>query len=49
MLPQLTPDTELLVVDNSSTDDTHLVCERLDGETGVVGYLLETRFGLSAA
>jgi glycosyltransferase involved in cell wall biosynthesis len=32
MLPQLTPDTELLVVDNSSTDDTHLVCERWTGE-----------------
>ena len=49
VLPQLTPDTELLVVDNASTDDTLQVCEQLAGETYAVAYLLEPRLGLSVA
>ncbi len=49
VLPQLTADTELLVVDNGSTDDTRTVCERLAAESNAVGYRLESRPGLSVA
>ena len=47
VLLQLTPDTELLVVDNASTDDTRQVCERLAKENSALGYFLETKLGLS--
>ena len=49
VLPQLTPDTELLVVDNASTDATRETCDRLARDTGVVSYHFEPRLGLSAA
>ncbi len=49
VLPQLTPDTELLVIDNQSTDDTRHLCDRLAMVNGAVGYLLETKLGLSVA
>jgi glycosyltransferase involved in cell wall biosynthesis len=49
VLPQLTPDTELLVIDNASTDDTRQVCARLKNAGGNFIYFLEAKLGLSEA
>jgi GT2 family glycosyltransferase len=49
VLPQLTPDTELLLVDNASTDDTWAVCRRLAKEDAQVNLHFEPTLGLSAS
>jgi glycosyltransferase involved in cell wall biosynthesis len=49
VLPQLAPDTELLVVNNASTDETHAVCGRLAEAGGAFGYVREPKLGLSVA
>lgn len=45
----MTPDTELLVVDNASTDGTRETCDRLARETIGMSYHFEPRLGVSAA
>ncbi|HEY4417205.1 MAG TPA: glycosyltransferase [Verrucomicrobiae bacterium] len=49
VLPQLNPDTEFIVVDNASTDDTRITCERLREETVYLLYHFEPKLGLSTA
>jgi GT2 family glycosyltransferase len=49
ILPRLTADTELMVVDNASTDKTGAVCAELLGHDQRRVYLVEPRLGLSAA
>jgi len=49
ILPRLTADTELMVVDNASTDETGAVCAGLLGHEQRRVYLVEPRLGLSAA
>ena len=49
MLPQLTPQTELLIIDNGSTDGTDAAVRSLQEQDGRVRYEYETRLGIACA
>src|SRR4051812_26518230 len=49
VLPQLTPNTELLIIDNGSTDETKGVISTLLQRDARVRYYLEPRLGIACA